>query len=193
MLYKTIFTTATAIALAGCATYGDDMSDTSMADTTASMNNTSAAVGVNIVQTVVDSPNHNTLESLVKTANLVDTLSGNGPFTVFAPTDAAFARIPAATRQALTEPSNREMLRGILTYHVVPGRLTSNDLAARIQAGNGTAVLTTVQGTQLRVTMEGDYVKITDATGNAAYVENANIRNSNGVIHSINGVLMPRN
>ena len=174
-------TAAAALATSACAMYGDGMDDTP------------AAVSVNVVETIVDSPNHTTLESLVTTAGLVDTLSGTGPFTVFAPTDAAFAKVPAATRNALTQPSNREMLRGILTYHVVPGRLTAADIATRIENAGGTAVLTTVQGTRLTATVEGDYVKLTDATGGMAYVENADILNSNGVIHSINSVLMPRN
>jgi len=182
---------AAAIATSACATYDEpmdaDMAMDEMAD------DDMAQTSVNIVETVVDSPRHNTLETLVTTAGLADTLSGPGPFTVFAPTDDGFARVPAETVNALTQPANREMLQSVLTYHVVPGRLTAADLTQRITAGGGSVMLTTVQGEQLTASVEGDYVKITDATGGSAYVENADILNSNGIIHSINGVLMPGN
>jgi len=184
------FTLAAALATTACTSMGDDTYDGATASD--SMTDDMAMTSVNIVQTVVDSPNHTTLESLVKSAGLVETLSGNGPFTVFAPTDEAFSRVPSQTVNALTQPSNREMLRGVLTYHVVPGRISAQDLTQRIQSGGGSATLTTAQGTQLTATVEGDYVKITDATGASAYVDNADIMNSNGIIHSINGVLMPR-
>ncbi|EDL48493.1 fasciclin domain-containing protein [Erythrobacter sp. SD-21] len=189
---KTVATLSLAAALAttACTTYGNDAYDGAAAAD--SMANDPAMISVNIVETIVDSPNHTTLESLVKSAGLVETLSGDGPFTVFAPTDAAFDRVPSQTVNALTQASNREMLRGVLTYHVVPGRFSAGDLTQRIRSGGGTATLTTVQGTQLRATLEGNKVKITDATGASAYVENADILNSNGIIHSISGVLMPR-
>ncbi|MGB7419592.1 MAG: fasciclin domain-containing protein [Erythrobacter sp.] len=180
---------AAALSTAGCATYNDGMDDDMAMDDMAS--DDMQQVGVTIVETVVDSPRHNTLEQLVTAAGLVDTLSGTGPFTVFAPSDDAFARVPQQTVSALTQPSNREMLRGVLTYHVVPGRITAADLTQQITAGGGTAMLTTVQGTQLTASIEGDNVKLTDATGAVAYVENADILNSNGIVHSINGVLMP--
>jgi len=183
-------TLAAALATTACTSMGDDAYDSTTS--TAGMADDMAMTSVNIVQTVVDSPNHTTLESLVKSAGLVDTLSSDGPFTVFAPTDPAFARVPSQTVTALTQASNREMLRGVLTYHVVPGRISAEDLIQRIQSGGGSATLNTAQGTPLTATVEGDYVKITDATGASAYVENANILNSNGIIHSINGVLMPR-
>ena len=116
-----------------------------------------------------------------------------GPFTVFAPTDAAFGRVPAAQRTALTQPANREMLRGVLTYHVVAGNISSTDLIGLINDGQGRATVTTVQGTTLTASLEGGNVKLTDATGGVAYVDGADLRSSNGVVHSINGVLMPRN
>ena len=184
-------TLGAALATTACATYGgDNYASTSSADT---MANDPAMVSVNVVETIVDSPNHTTLESLVKSAGLVETLAGDGPFTVFAPTDAAFSRVPSQTVTALTQASNREMLSGVLTYHVVSGRFTAQDLTQRISSGGGSTTLTTVQGTQLTASIEGDFVKITDATGATAYVETADLMNSNGVIHSINGVLMPRN
>ncbi|MGB3712153.1 MAG: fasciclin domain-containing protein [Erythrobacter sp.] len=191
-------TLAAALATSACASYGDDTSyndDTTYAASSTMDNDMSAdarAVGVNIVQTIVDSPNHTTLEQLVTAAGLADTLRGDGPFTVFAPTDNAFSQVPQQTRTALMQPSNREMLQGVLAYHAVQGRVSADDLANRIRTGGGSATLTTVQGTQLTATMEGDYVKLTDATGGSAYVENADIMNSNGIVHSINGVLMPR-
>ena len=184
-------TMVAALATTACTTYGgDNYANTSSADT---MANDPAMISVNVVETIVASPNHTTLESLVKSAGLVETLSGDGPFTVFAPTDAAFSRVPSETVTALTQASNREMLSGVLTYHVVSGRYTAQDLMQRISSGGGSTTLTTVQGTQLTASIEGDFVKITDATGATAYVETADIMNSNGVIHSINGVLMPRN
>ena len=184
-------TMVAALATTACTTYGgDNYANTSSADT---MANDPAMISVNVVETIVDSPNHTTLESLVKSAGLVETLSGDGPFTVFAPTDAAFSRVPSETVTALTQASNREMLSGVLTYHVVSGRFTAQDLTQRISSGGGSTTLTTVQGTQLTASIEGDFVKITDATGATAYVETADLMNSNGVIHSINGVLMPRN
>ena len=174
---------AASLALGGCATTMDgDMDDGDM-----------AMAGTTITQTVVDSPNHTTLEQLVVSAGLADTLNGAGPFTVFAPVDDAFTRVPAATRTALMQPSNREMLRGVLTYHVVSGNVSSADLIAQIRSGGGTASLTTVQGTALTASLENGNVKLTDATGGIAYVTNPDMVASNGVIHSINGVLMPRN
>ncbi len=152
-----------------------------------------ANVGVDITQTVVNSPNHTTLEQLVISAGLADTLRSPGPFTVFAPTDNAFSKVPAATRTALMQPGNEEMLRGVLTYHVVAGAYSANDLIARINSGGGSASLTTLQGTPLSATLDGDRVRLTDLAGGIAYVENADIRNANGIIHSIGGVLMPRN
>ena len=177
MIKRTLFTAAAALSLAGCATYGDGV----------------AASDDTITETVVMSPDHETLETLVVSAGLADTLSGAGPFTVFAPTDAAFNRLPAAIRTAAMQPQNRDMLRGVLTYHVVAGDVKAAALTDMIRDGGGTATLTTLQGTTLRATVENGFVKLTDATGGSAFVETADIDASNGTIHSINGVLMPRN
>ena len=144
-----------------------------------------------IVQNAMKSRDHTTLVAAVKAAGLVDTLSGAGPFTVFAPTNAAFARLPAGTVETLLKPENRAMLKSVLTYHVVPGRITAADLAAKIRAGGGRALLTTVQGGTLTASMMGDMVMLTDAKGRMAHVTQANVLQSNGVIHVTDSVSLP--
>ncbi len=145
-----------------------------------------------IVQNAVNSRDHTTLVAAVQAAGLVDTLSSAGPFTVFAPTNAAFAKLPAGTVDTLLRPENRDTLRSVLTYHVVAGRLTAADLVQRIRAGGGRASLTTVQGQTLTVTQEGDTVKVADARGDVANVTIANVLQSNGVIHVVDTVLQPQ-
>src|SRR6201994_1012213 len=119
----------------------------------------------NIIQNAVNSKDHTTLVTAVKAAGLVDTLSGPGPFTVFAPTNAAFGKLPAGTVDSLVMPENKDALTRILTYHVVPGRLTASAIAARIRAGHGMATLTTVQGEPLTARMDGKWLVLTDAKG----------------------------
>jgi uncharacterized surface protein with fasciclin (FAS1) repeats len=145
----------------------------------------------NIIENAVNSRDHTTLVAAVKAAGLVDTLSGPGPFTVFAPTNAAFARLPAGTVETVLRPENRAMLQSVLTYHVVPGRLTAADLMARIRAGGGSARLTTVQGGTLTARMSGNNIVLMDARGGMATVTQANVMQSNGVIHVTNAVSMP--
>ena len=145
----------------------------------------------NIIENAVNSRDHTTLVAAVKAAGLVDTLSGPGPFTVFAPTNAAFARLPAGTVETVLRPENRSMLQSVLTYHVVPGRLTAADLMARIRAGGGSARLTTVQGGTLTARMSGNNIVLMDARGGMATVTQANVMQSNGVIHVTNAVSMP--
>jgi uncharacterized surface protein with fasciclin (FAS1) repeats len=145
----------------------------------------------NIVQNAVNSRDHTTLVAAVKAGGLVDTLSGPGPFTVFAPTNAAFAKLPAGTVDSLVMPENKGQLTTILTYHVVPGRLTSAAIAAKIRAGHGMAMLTTVQGEPLTARMQGKWLVLTDAKGGMARVTIANVMQSNGVIHVVDSVLMP--
>ena len=145
----------------------------------------------NIVQNAVNSKDHTTLVAAVKAAGLVDTLSGPGPFTVFAPTNEAFAALPAGTVDTLVKPENKAALTKILTYHVVPGRLTAHDLAAKVAAGGGKAELTTVEGENLTVRKDGDQWAVTDAKGNTAHVTIGDVIQSNGVIHVIDKVLMP--
>ncbi len=144
-----------------------------------------------IVENAVNSKDHTTLVAAVKAAGLVDTLSGTGPFTVFAPTNAAFGKLPAGTVDTLVKPENKDTLTNILTYHVVPGRLTSTDIAARIKAGRGSATLTTVQGERLTARMTGKTLTLRDAKGGMSRVRIANVMQSNGVIHVVDTVLMP--
>ncbi|HEX2764820.1 MAG TPA: fasciclin domain-containing protein [Allosphingosinicella sp.] len=144
-----------------------------------------------IVQNAVNSRDHKTLVAAVKAAGLVETLSGPGPFTVFAPTDAAFAKLPSGTVDSLVMPQNKGMLKSVLTYHVVPGRLTSTAIAAKIRAGRGMARLRTVQGQTLTARMQGKWLVLTDAKGGTSRVTTANVMQSNGVIHVVDTVLMP--
>ena len=144
-----------------------------------------------IVENAVNSPEHTTLVAAVKAAGLVDTLSGPGPFTVFAPTNAAFAKLPAGTVDTLLLPANLQTLQSVLTYHVVPGRISAADLMRMIAAGGGQAQLTTVQGGMLTARMMGDGVMLTDAKGGMSHVTQANVFQSNGVIHVVDTVLMP--
>jgi uncharacterized surface protein with fasciclin (FAS1) repeats len=122
---------------------------------------------------------------------LVETLSGKGPFTVFAPTNAAFAKLPAGTVDTLVKPENKATLTSILTYHVVPGRVNAAQLLQQIRQGGGSATLTTVQGGTLKASLMGDRVMLTDAKGGMAHVVTADINGSNGVIHAIDAVVMP--
>ncbi len=145
-----------------------------------------------IVDNAVNSKDHTTLVAAVKAAGLVDTLKSAGPFTVFAPTNAAFAALPAGTVDTLLKPENKATLAGILTYHVVPGRIDSKAIAAKIKAGKGTATYTTVQGEPLTFKAMGSNVTVTDAKGNSAKVTIANVYQSNGVIHVIDKVLLPK-
>lgn len=144
-----------------------------------------------IVAAAVTSPDHKTLVTAVKAAGLVDTLASKGPFTVFAPTDAAFAKLPAGTVDTLLQPANRETLKAVLTYHVVPGKVSASDLVAKINAGGGSASLTTVQGGKLTAKLEGGKVLILDAKGGAATVTTADLMQSNGVIHVTDAVSIP--
>ena len=144
-----------------------------------------------IVENAANSKDHTTLVAAVKAAGLAETLSGAGPFTVFAPTNAAFAKLPAGTVDTLLKPENKAMLTGILTYHVVPGRLTATDIAAQAKANGGKAVLTTVQGAKLAVWEKDGSWYVSDAKGGTAKIGPADVLQSNGVIHVIDGVLLP--
>ena len=136
-------------------------------------------------------PNLTTLVAAVKAAGLVDTLNGAGPFTVFAPTNDAFAKLPAGTVDTLTQPENKATLTKILTYHVVSGNYDAKKLMKMIKKGKGTAQLNTVQGEPLTLAMDGSMIKITDAKGGTAEVTTADVFQSNGVVHVIDTVLMP--
>lgn len=145
----------------------------------------------NIIENAVNSRDHTTLVAAVKAAGLVETLSGPGPFTVFAPTNDAFAKLPAGTVDTLLQPANLTTLQSVLTYHVVPGRVTAAQLLKMIKAGGGRASLTTVQGGQLTASVMGGRVMLTDAKGGMAHVTQADVMQSNGVIHVTDAVSLP--
>jgi len=145
----------------------------------------------NIIQNAVNSADHTTLVAAVKAAGLVETLEGSGPFTVFAPTNEAFAKLPAGTVDTLLKPENKPTLTKVLTYHVVAGRLSASDLKKQIKAGNGTAELTTVEGGKLWASEEGNRIMLKDEKGGTTWVTIPNVFQSNGVIHVVDAVLMP--
>lgn len=145
----------------------------------------------NIVENAVNSKDHTTLVAAVKAAGLVDTLSSPGPFTVFAPTNAAFAKLPAGTVETLVKPENKATLTGILTYHVVPGRITAAMIAAKAKASGGVATYTTVNGGTLKFKKQGMGWVVMDAKGDTAKITIANVMQSNGVIHVIDTVMLP--
>src|SRR5579872_916657 len=144
-----------------------------------------------IIDNAVNSADHTTLVAAVKAAGLVDTLKGPGPFTVFAPTNEAFAKLPAGTVESLLKPENKDTLVKILTYHVVAGRISASDLKKQIRAGNGQAVLKTVSGGTLTATMQGSNIVLKDEKGGMSMVTIPNVFQSNGVIHVVDTVVMP--
>ena len=144
----------------------------------------------NIIENAVNSKDHTTLVAAVKAAGLVETLSSKGPFTVFAPTNAAFDKLPKGTVETLLKPENKAMLQGVLTYHVLAGKFDSKAIAAAIKAGNGKATFTTVQGGKLTGTMKGKMLVLTDEKGGTATVTIADVYQSNGVIHVVDTVVM---
>ena len=146
----------------------------------------------NIVENAVNSKDHTTLVAAVKAAGLVETLSSQGPFTVFAPTNQAFDVLPAGTVETLLKPENKARLTSVLTYHVVPGKLNSWDLMKMIKEGNGSATLTTVQGDAITAKKNGDAIMITDENGGTANVTIPDVNQSNGVIHVVDKVLLPK-
>ena len=146
----------------------------------------------NIVDNAVNSKDHTTLVAAVKAAGLVETLQSAGPFTVFAPTNAAFDMLPAGTVDNLLKPESKAALTGVLTYHVVAGKFNSMDIAKMIKKGNGKASFKTVAGGTLTAMMEGEKLAIKDESGRVAYVTIADVNQSNGVIHVVDHVLLPK-
>ena len=144
-----------------------------------------------IVDNAVNSKDHTTLVAAVKAAGLVDTLKGPGPFTVFAPTNDAFAKLPAGTVETLLKPENKDMLTKILTYHVVAGRLSAAELKKQIKAGNGQATLKTVSGGTLIAMLQGNSIVLKDEKGGMSTVTIPNVFQSNGVIHVVDTVVLP--
>ena len=145
----------------------------------------------NIVENAVNSKDHTTLVAAVKAAGLVETLQGAGPFTVFAPGNAAFAKLPKGTVDTLLKPENKAALTGVLTYHVVPGRLSAEQLVAQVKQGGGKAMLKTAQGETLTVTQSGKDLVLEDQKGQKSTVTIADVMQANGVIHVVDTVLLP--
>lgn len=146
----------------------------------------------NIIENAVNSKDHTTLVAAVKAAGLVETLQGTGPFTVFAPTNAAFDKLPKGTVESLLKPENKKTLQTILTYHVVAGKMNASDIATSIKEGKGKATLKTVSGGTLTAWMKGKDLYITDENGSKSKVTIADVNQSNGVIHVVDAVLLPK-
>jgi len=188
---------AAALALAGCGGKNETPTETTKAansETTpvpaagASQMVASGTIAANLAA----SPDHKSLAAAVTQAGLAETLSGAGPFTLFAPTDAAFAQVPPVTRDGWMRPAQKDVLAGVLKYHVVPGKLTAADLAAKIAEGGGKAVLKTVDGQDLIAAKSGNTILLTSANGDKATVTQADVGQSNGVVHVIDAVLVPK-
>ncbi|MEG1025289.1 fasciclin domain-containing protein [Flavobacterium plurextorum] len=146
----------------------------------------------NIIENAVNSKDHTTLVAAVKAADLVETLQGKGPFTVFAPTNAAFDKLPKGTVETLLKPENKKMLQNILTYHVVAGKWNASDIAKAIKEGKGKATIKAVNGGTLTAWMKGKDLYISDESGNKSKVTIADVNQSNGVIHVVDTVLLPK-
>lgn len=183
--------TALALALGLAISVPGFAQDTMSADHTVMVGGAAMYPTKNIVQNAMNSKDHTTLVAAVKAAGLVDTLSGPGPFTVFAPTNEAFDALPKGTVDNLVKPENKAMLTKVLTYHVVSGRYTAKDLMALVAKGGGKASLTSVQGEPLTVMSSGNALTVTDAKGDVAHVTIGDVIQSNGVIHVVDKVLMP--
>ncbi len=145
-----------------------------------------------IVENAAAAPNLTTLVAAVKAADLATTLSGPGPFTVFAPSNDAFGRLAPGMVDTLLKPENKASLVKVLTYHVVAGSITAEQLKERIMTGGGSATLTSVEGDPITATMVGTIIALTDVNGNKSYVETADVRQSNGIVHVVNGVIVPK-
>ena len=183
------------LALAGAALLslgmGMTASSPSFAEDTKMVGGAAMYPSKNIIQNAVNSKDHTTLVAAVKAAGLVDTLEGKGPFTVFAPTNEAFAKLPAGTVDTLLKPENKSKLTNVLTYHVVAGRLTTKDLRDKVKDGGGKAKLKTVEGALLTVTENDGKLWLKDAKGDTAMITIGNVMQSNGVIQVIDTVLLP--
>jgi uncharacterized surface protein with fasciclin (FAS1) repeats len=145
-----------------------------------------------IVENAAAASNLSTLVSAVKAAGLDTTLAQPGPFTVFAPTNDAFSRLAPGTVDKLMKPENKATLTKVLTYHVVPGNVTIEDLQAKAAANGGTTTLTTVEGEPLKVAVQGQMISLTDVNGNKSYIETGDVRQANGIVHVVNGVVLPK-
>ena len=203
--FTTLFAVTAALAITGCSKAEDNttaVNDVAVDNVAVAEINAPAASAVmvggaemlptkTIVENASASSDHTTLVAAVKAAGLVETLSGPGPFTVFAPTNAAFEKLPAGTVDGLLKPAAKADLTKILTYHVVAGNMTAEQLSAAIKSGNGKAELTTVQGDKLTATEAGGKIMLTDSKGGKSVVTQADVTQSNGVIHVVDSVLLP--
>jgi uncharacterized surface protein with fasciclin (FAS1) repeats len=180
----------TVVALAAFLTQGVNAQNMESKEKTVEVGGAAMYPSKNIIENAVNSKDHTTLVAAVKAAGLVETLQSAGPFTVFAPTNKAFDKLPAGTVETLLKPENKAMLQGVLTYHVVAGKIDSKKLAELIKAGNGKATLTTVQGGKLYASMKGDKVILTDEKGGTSTITIKDVYQSNGVIHVVDAVVM---
>ncbi|HEU0066223.1 MAG TPA: fasciclin domain-containing protein [Sphingomonas sp.] len=189
---------AGALLLAGCSAPRDDRAATPAPVPTPAAAPNPMVGGVpmpadrTIAENAATSPTLSTLAAALRAAGLVGTLSSPGPFTVFAPTDEAFARLAPGMVDTLLKPENKASLVKVVTYHVVPGTLTTAELTRRIATGGGIATLTTVEGDVLTLDLTEGNITLTDVNGNASYVETGDVRQANGIVHVVNGVLVPR-
>ncbi len=189
---------AAALALSGCGKSETPTETTTIAGSEAAAPAVPAAApsamlaSSTIAANLSASPDHKSLAAALTQAGVAQTLSGAGPFTVFAPTDAGFAQVPPVTRDGWMRPAQKDVLAGVLNYHVVPGKLTAADLAAKIAEGGGKAVLRTADGQELTATKSGDAILLTSSSGNKATVMQADVAQSNGVVHVIDAVLVPK-
>jgi uncharacterized surface protein with fasciclin (FAS1) repeats len=188
---RTILPTAAAVAALAFAAVAATPTLAQMKEQTVTVGGAPMYPSKNIIQNAVNSKDHTTLVAAVKAAGLVDTLQGTGPFTVFAPTNAAFAKLPTGTVDSLLKPQMKEKLVAVLTYHVLPGRLSVKDLWEASNKGGGKAKFKTVEGEELTVEFKGQVLTIRDSKGNASKVTIQNVFQSNGIIHVIDSVLMP--
>ncbi|MBN9026546.1 fasciclin domain-containing protein [Kaistia nematophila] len=180
-----------AAAIAAIALGGATMTTTPVIAKTVMVGGAPMYPNKNIVENAVNSKDHTTLVAAVKAAGLVDTLAGPGPFTVFAPTNEAFAKLPAGTVDTLLKPANKDKLTAVLTYHVVPGKISAADIMKAAKKMNGMAEYKTVQGEPLKFQVDGKKIWVIDAKGDKARITIADVNQSNGVIHVINTVLIP--
>jgi uncharacterized surface protein with fasciclin (FAS1) repeats len=190
-LKRTILPTAVAVAALAFAAVPATPTLAQMKEQTVTVGGAPMYPSKNIIQNALNSKDHTTLVAAVKAAGLVDTLQGAGPFTVFAPTNAAFAKLPAGTVDSLLKPQMKEKLVAVLTYHVLPGRLSVKDLWEASNKGGGKAKFKTVEGEELTVEFKAQTLTIRDSKGNASKVTIQNVFQSNGVIHVIDSVLLP--
>ena len=183
---------AAALLLAGCGKAEAPASDAGAASVAEAISSGNAMSAETVIAAnVAASPTHKTLASALQAAGLVETLSGAGSFTLFAPTDAGFTQVPPVTRDGWMRPAQKAVLAGVLNYHIVPGKLTAADLAAKIAEGGGRAVLKTAGGQDRIATKSGSAILLTSSSGNKAAVTATDLGQSNGVIHVVDAVLVP--